>query len=336
MSITTGVGLFSGIDTASLINQLLAIEARPRTLAQQRIIQLQSQQAAFLDINSALSALKTAADAFVTGKVFETNEAISSDDDVVSAGAGKDAAPGTYTFLIDRLVTTQQKLSRGFADRDQAGVGATSFSFEVGGGGVTAETRLSELNGGLGVERGKVRVTDRSGAAATVDLSRAVTVDDVVEAINAAGVIQVTAKVDGDRLVLDDTSGGTGNLIVEDVFGSSTATSLGIEGSVASSTLTGSDIRFVSGATALSLLNDGNGVHIVDGSTDLTITARNGTVLQIDLGKQTEVQQINGEDVTVVTQTRASTLTPGTSIETVQLRSVNVAALELSNTRNTL
>lgn len=308
MTITSGVGLYSGIDTANLIDQLLAIDARPKTLAQQRIVQLQTQQAAFLDINSALQALKTASDAFVTKKVFDSNEASSSNDSVLAASAGNNAAPGSYTFLVDRLVTTQQKLSRGFADRDSAGLGATSFTFEIGGGGVTTETRLSELNGGAGVERGKIKITDRSGAAATVDLSRAVTVDDVIQAINAVGTIQVDAKVDGDRLVLEDSSGGAGNLIVEDVFGSATATSLGIAGSVAASTLTGNDVRYISGETALSLLNDGNGVHIVDGSTDLKITAKDGTTLSIDLGKQTEVQQVDGEDQTVVTQSRATTV----------------------------
>ena len=308
MSITTGVGLYSGIDTASLINQLLAIDARPKTLAQQRIVQLQTQQAAFLEINSALSALKTASDKFVSSKVFDSNKASSSNDKVLAASAGKNAAAGSYTFLVDRLVTTQQALSRGFADRDAASVGATRFTFEVGGGGVTTETRLSELNGGLGVERGKIKITDRSGATSTVDLSRAVTVEDVIQAINGAGTIQVDARVDGDRLVLDDTSGGTSNLIVEDVFGSTTASSLGIAGSVAANALTGSDVRYISGATALSLLNDGNGVHIVDGSTDLKLTAKNGTVLNIDLGKQTTTTQVDGEDVTTVTQARATTV----------------------------
>lgn len=306
--ITTGVGIFSGIDTSSLISQLLAIESRPKILAQQRIVQLQAQQAAFLDINSALSGLKTAADKFVTGKVFETNQATSSNSEALGASAGRTAAPGSYTFMIDRLVTTQQSLSRGFADKDASGLGAESITFEVGGGGVTSETRLSELNGGLGVARGKIEITDRSGAAATIDLSRAVNVDDVIEAINASGVIQVEASVTGEGLVLEDRSGGTGNLIVQDALGSTTATELGIAQSVAGSTLTGSAVRYVSGATSLGLLNDGNGVHIVDGSTDLAITARDGTTLQVDLGRKTEQQEVDGETKTVVTQARAATL----------------------------
>lgn len=287
--ITTGVGLFSGIDTGSLIEQLLAIDARPKTLIQRRIVSLQTQQAGYLSLNSALSALKTAAAEFTANKVFRSNLATPSDDTVLRASAGTTAAAGTYTFLVDRLVTTQQLLSRGFADKDNAAVGATRFTFEVGGGGVSTDTTLSELNGGLGVARGKITITDRSGKSGTVDLSRAVTVSDVVDAINASSEIDVTASIDGDRLVIADNTGSSAsNLIVQDAFGSTTATSLGIAGSVSGATLTGSVVRKVSGATALASLNDGSGVDIQDGAADLRITARNGQTLIVDLGKQTK------------------------------------------------
>ncbi|MEL7484129.1 MAG: flagellar cap protein FliD N-terminal domain-containing protein, partial [Planctomycetota bacterium] len=62
--ITSGIGLVSGIDTASLIQQLLAVESRPQQLAQVRLAQLQSQQAAFLDINTRLGGLQSAARSF--------------------------------------------------------------------------------------------------------------------------------------------------------------------------------------------------------------------------------------------------------------------------------
>jgi flagellar hook-associated protein 2 len=287
--ITSGVGIFSGINTGDLIDQLIAIDARPKTLIQRRIVQLQSQQAGYLSLNSALSALKTAAAEFTAAKVFQANRATASDDKVVRATAGTTAAEGTYTFLVDRLVTTQQRLSRGFADKDNAAVGATRFTFEVGGGGVSTETTLSELNGGLGVARGKMSITDRSGKVGTIDLSKAVTVNDVVDAINASTDIDVTASVEGDRVVLTDNTGATAsNLIVQDAFGSTTASSLGITGSVAGTTLTGSAVRTLNGASALRSLNDGNGVDIQEGAADLRIVARDGQTLIIDLGKQTK------------------------------------------------
>ncbi|MEO0631415.1 MAG: flagellar cap protein FliD N-terminal domain-containing protein, partial [Planctomycetota bacterium] len=80
--ITSGIGLVSGIDTASLIQQLLAVESRPQQLAQVRLAQLQSQQAAFLDINTRLGGLQSAARSFRTENTFSSASATSSDEDV--------------------------------------------------------------------------------------------------------------------------------------------------------------------------------------------------------------------------------------------------------------
>ena len=185
--ISSSVGLISGIDTRSLINQLIQIESRPKQLVQQRILQLQQRQAAYLSINSSLLALRGAAGSFNTDRIFDSNTATSSNQSVLTGTATTNAAVGSYSFIVNRLVTTQQVLSRGFSDRNVTGLGASEFSFEFGGGGVTSETTLGELNGGQGVQRGKIQITDRSGASAEVDLSTAVTVNDVLDRINSAG-----------------------------------------------------------------------------------------------------------------------------------------------------
>ena len=110
--ITSGVGIFSGINTAQLIDQLLALEARPKQLVQRRIAGLQQQRAAYLDINSSLLALKTASQKFRVSGTFKTSKAESSNKDVLTATAGNDSVAGTYQFVVKRLVTNQQSLSR--------------------------------------------------------------------------------------------------------------------------------------------------------------------------------------------------------------------------------
>ncbi len=310
MGITSSIGLASGIDSGALIQQLLAVEARPRTLAQQRVVQLQTQQAAWLSINSSISGLRNSSSAFRTNSTFDRSTALSSNEAVISATADNNAAIGTYTFFAERLVTTQQNLSRGFADRDVSGLGAQTFTFEDSAGGVRTETRLSELNGGEGVSRGEIRITDKSGATAEIDLSRAVTVDDVLETINSDSSIGVVARFENDRLVIEDETGGAGTLRVEDLFGSETAASFGVAGTAAGAAteITGANVRTVSGGTALSLLGDGTGVEIRDGSTDFTITAADGSSLAIDLGLITDTETVDDEEVTTVVQTRATTL----------------------------
>lgn len=302
--ITTGTGLFSGIDTQGLITQLLAIEARPKQLAQQRILQLQQQQAAYLSINTALSSLQTAAGAFNSKSVFDTNKATSSDPDVLTAVASTRATAGTYNFTVNRLVSTQQQLSRGFNDADASGVGATKLTFEVGGGSLTSDTSLAELNAGNGVSRGKITITESGGGSATIDLSTAGTITEVVDLINQAGGIAVKASVDGDRIVLKQSNSLA--FSVSSAVGYDTAEDLGIAGSSTGNTLTGSRIRTIGENTSLATLNDGTGVMIRDGAADIIITDRAGKTINVDLG---ELSTSTGTPpVRTITQNRASTL----------------------------
>src|SRR5690606_3023653 len=252
-------GLVSGIDTQSIVNQLLDIEGRPKIFAQQRTVQLQTQQAAYLDINSQLLALRTSAGELRFDRLLDTSKATSSHSSILTARASSSASPGAYTFIVNRLVTSEQQISRGFTDRDVSGVGLTSLSVEVGGGALTSDTRLADLNGGDGVARGKIVVTDRTGGSAEVDLSTAVTVGEVLERINGASGVSVLARVEGDRIVIEDESGGGGTLRVENAFGSDTASSLGILGTSVTGTITGSQINRLAGGVALAALNDGTG-----------------------------------------------------------------------------
>ncbi len=311
--ITTGIGLFSGIDSGSLINQLLALEARPRDLAQQRILQLQLQQSAYLDINSKFSALRGAAMNFRTQFIFESMGATSSDDTVLTATASRTAAPGTYSFLVDRLVSSQQMLSRGYGDKDSTALNATSFTFESAKGRLDRDVALADLNEGEGISRGKLTITQGT-ASATVDLSKAVTVNDVIDAINAAG-LDVAASVSGGTFVL---SGGT-DFTVANASGYTTASSLGIAGTSASGTLTGSTVYELTASTSLAQLNDGNGVFIGtdigEARYDFTITVDDGvgqpTDVNVNLGSIW--QTIDDE----LTETEGGVSTVGGAVERI-------------------
>ncbi len=331
--ITSGVGIFSGINTAQLIDQLIAIESRPKQLAQQRVVTLQTQRAAFLDINTSILAFKTAATKFNTAKIFRTARATSSKPDAVVATAGTSATPGSYNFTVKRLVSTQQQISRGFTDSTISGIGATEFTFELGGGSLTSETKLADLNGGSGVRRGKIEIKDATGATAIIDLSTAATVNDVLDAINSSSSISVTAQVDGDRISITDTSGVSGTLAITDTFGSFTAADLGLAQTTSAGigqSINGADVRTLSGGSALALLNDGAGVNIRDGGDDLIITDREGNVHNIDLG---QISSTTGDPpVTTITQSRATTLSQVITYINDQTGGKVTAALNASKT----
>lgn len=306
--ITTGVGLISGIDTAGLIQQLLNIEARPRALAQQRLVQLQSQQAAYLDINTRLGSLRTASADFRLEKVFSTSKATSSDEDVLSASATTSAQPGSYRFIVDRLVTTQQLLSKGFADRDSSPLGATSFTFESDKARLDTDVGLADLNGGAGVRRGKFNITSSTGTTGEIDLSKAATVSEVLSAINGSG-LGVRAEVVEDKLVLTDTAGGTGQITVSDGVGSFTASDLGIDGTSTAGRLTGSRVYYATATTSLGQINGRNGVETTNtvgtGAFDFTVRV-NGTDAKVFLGVVTETTTDPGTGETTTTTTPAA------------------------------
>ncbi|MEM1165591.1 MAG: flagellar filament capping protein FliD [Planctomycetota bacterium] len=298
MSITTSVGLASGIDTGALIEQLLAIEARPQQLAQQRVAQLQQRQAAYLSLNSSLLGLSGSADVFTSQRIFDSATATTTNDEILTASASSRAAEGTYTFVVDRLVSTKQVLSRGFADRDTAAFGANSFTFEGREAAIDDDIALTELLGGTGVSRGQFSITDTSGNTAVIDATRAVTLQDVVDEINLAQGITVTADVVDNRLRLSDAVAGGGNLIIQDLPGYQTATDLGIATTptgTAANSLSSAELSVLSRNTALSALNDGLGIMIRDGTADpeLIIDLDGTEFATIELGRveQTYVTQ---------------------------------------------
>ena len=309
--ITTGVGLISGIDTAGLINQLLQIEARPRALAQQRLVQLQTQQAAYLDLNTRLGSLRTASADFRLENVFSTSRATSSDEEVLSASATTSSQPGSFRFIVDRLVTTQQLLSKGFSDRDSSALGAASFTFESDRARLDTDVGLADLNGGAGVRRGAFNITSSTGATGEIDLSKAATVSEVIGAINGSG-LGVRADVVEDKLVLTDTAGGPGQITVSDGVGTFTASDLGIAGTSTGGRITGTRVYYATASTSLGLINGRNGIETTNtvgtGAFDFTVRV-NGTEVQVFLGVVTEsVTDPGTGQVTTTTTPAAATL----------------------------
>ncbi len=282
-TITTGIGLVSGLNSKDIIDQLMRLEGRKKDLVQARVDAISSQKTAYTEVSTRLVSMRISAQQFAKPSFFTAATATSSNEDVLTASASKGAAVGTYQFQVARLVQAQQMVSKGFSSADKAPVGAGTLTIEVGGGEVTQENLLSDLRGGAGVSRGKIRVTDMTGKNAVIDLSDAVSLDDVVKKINTTVDINIRASVTNDRLVLTDQSGGLdSDLIVQDVGTTTSATDLGIAGSNILGQISGSVLQYVGRDTKLTTLNDGNGVSNRTGP-DFAITFRDGTTANVDL-----------------------------------------------------
>lgn len=96
-------GLASGMDTASIIKQLMAIERQGLTRLENHKSQLQQQQSAWNEVNGKLETLLDAARALSTPAKIATKSAVSSDEAVLTAAATSYAAVGNYAVDVDQL-----------------------------------------------------------------------------------------------------------------------------------------------------------------------------------------------------------------------------------------
>jgi flagellar hook-associated protein 3 FlgL len=193
---------------------------------------------------------------------------------------------------------------------------------------VTQFTPLSALNGGVGVDPTGFTITNGTQTK-TISLAGLTTVGDLLNAVNGADVgVKASINSAGTGINVQNTIQGTSMTISEN--GGTTAADLGI--------------RSFSATTALSQLNNGNGVQDVAGN-DMSITTANGTVIDVDITGAVTVQdvlnQINtaaGANLTASFSTTGNgivltdnTTGPGTLTVSSQNGSTTAADLGLSS-----
>jgi flagellar hook-associated protein 2 len=305
-TITSSVGLISGIDTGAIIQAYLNQDLVPVTELQNRITVNSTLTQVYQTLASQLQSLQSTAQTWEQPTTFQATTATSSDPSVLTANASAGASVGTYNLQVARLVQTQQLISTGFADTTQTKLQAGTITIDEGGGGLASQTQLADLNGGAGVSQGQFRITDRSGETSVIDISSAVSLDDVVNDINTATNISVRASIKDNHLVLTDTSGQTkSDLIVQDLGTGTSAADLGIAGDVTSNTLTGTTINYLSSSTPLSQLNDGRGVSTNGGGNDLQFNLKDGTNFAVNLSTATTL----GDVITAINNASGGKLT---------------------------
>ena len=283
-SITSSVGLATGIDIQGTVDQLMALAAVPRDNLQERTDAILDEQVAITELSAYLYAVQSMVINLGKEELFEGKVASSSNEAAMIASVDNDnATVGSYTFTTLKTAQNEQWLSQGVFD-DTASLGGGEFSFRFGDN-LERNIPLEILNGGDGFQRGIIRITDRSGAWADIDLRSVQTLEDVTEAISSNLSINVTAVTHGDGIRLIDNTGDiVTNLRVQEVSGS-TAASLGLDGiNVAADVADGDDLVSLFEELDLTQLNDGNGVHmaldVLEG--DIGYTLADGTTGTID------------------------------------------------------
>lgn len=281
--IRSTTGLISGIDIGALVDALVEAERAPARRLETRLKNTQATQTSLGQLQAQLITLTSNAQTLANRRTFNTLTVQNSAPEQLTVTTKNASLPGTYQFQTVRTSSSQRSLSRGFANAESQQVGAAGQLVLTREGSLNRSAKLELLNNAQGVRRGQIRLTDRSGATADVDLRNAVTIGDVVTSINQSG-LGIRAESLGGRLVLNDTTGSTtSNLTVAEIGGGKTATDLGILQSVAGNTLTGGEVYQVTGDFTFGLLNDGNTLKNVSGQPELAVNLKDGTSFNVDL-----------------------------------------------------
>jgi flagellar hook-associated protein 3 FlgL len=141
------------------------------------------------------------------------------------------------------------------------------------------QSSVAALNGGAGIDLNSGIVITNGQNSIAVNFATAGTMQDIINAINTSGV--------GVRAQLNET--GNGIDIISELAGA--RLSIGENGGTTAEDL---GIRTLRGATPLSDLNEGLGVHPVAGD-DFQITASNGATILVDADGAVTFQDIIGK-----------------------------------------
>lgn len=191
MANISSLGVGSGLDANSIVNQLMAVERQPLSQISQKETGVNAKISAFGSIRSLIDAFKTAAGALGNPNKLAAYKATSAFPDIANATATGTASSGNYSINIQRLALAHKvSNTTAVSGTSAAVIGAGDFTITVG-----------------------------SGTPTTLTLNAGATLGDLRDAINASSNANVTANIvtgnngsgDKSRLVL--TAKDTGKTI---------------------------------------------------------------------------------------------------------------------------
>jgi flagellar hook-associated protein 2 len=184
-------GLASGLDTASIIDSLMTVEAAPQTRLKTNLTTEQTNLSSLQALNAKAAALVDQAKELAAGTGWNALTATSSNTAVALTTTGGTAA-GSFTFTVNQTATAHRlTFSSTAAATDTVVSGGTTVKLTSGGvtqtldtGNGTLDGLVRALNGaGTGVTATKVKLDDgsyrlvvnasRTGAAAAFTLTNA-------------------------------------------------------------------------------------------------------------------------------------------------------------------
>jgi flagellar hook-associated protein 2 len=175
-------GLASGLDTNTIVSQLMAIERNPQVLLHQRQLVEEARQQALQDVQTRVQNLQSAIAGIGDAATWADVQTVESSDQTKLVGVRTGgAAPGAYTLTISQLARAAQATQQTAATAASAD---GTLTFSVG-----------------------------SGSTVSVDVTSGDSLDTIAGRINGTTDIPVYATVAGGKLVISGKTTGAANTI---------------------------------------------------------------------------------------------------------------------------
>ncbi len=214
MAIQIG-GVVSGIDTDSVIQQLLEVDNRIKKKLEDKKTGVQSVKDLYGELNTQLLNVKSEADNLLLSSTFQKRSAATTDSTVLGVSASDGATAGTYVIQIDNLATNSVRQSTAQINSRKS---RTTTGEMVGGSSTVTLTNPFATAGFDTAPDGNTRVVITTDAATYTSsaLNTYATVQAFMDEVNAhAADVTLSYDTTTDKFTLRrDTAAGT--LQIED------------------------------------------------------------------------------------------------------------------------
>lgn len=188
-------GLASGMDTNSIIEQLMKLERRPIERLQREQSYLKTRLTAFTDFDKKLKDLLSKVEGLETASKLVANKATVGSEDYFKVSASAAAVRGSYNVEVVSLAQREKEVSEGYASTTEPAFGTGTLSLTVNG--ETVNVDIDETKNSMGGICDAINAADAGVRAAIINDGDAtnpyriiLTADDSGQAIsvNTAGL----------------------------------------------------------------------------------------------------------------------------------------------------
>jgi flagellar hook-associated protein 2 len=320
-SLTSVSGLVSGLDTSTIISQLMQLEAQPQTALKTTLTSTQTAVTSLQSLNTKFQALLAAAQNIGTSATWGARSATSSDSSV-AASATAGALGGSLTFTVNSLATSHSLLTASSTSSltDASTFTLTGGSFQLVAGDGTPTT-ITPTDGSLTAVVNAVNASSAGVRAAAVQVSP------------GQYRLQLSSATTGDSsaFTVSGLDGLGGTTVVQPGqnasihVGSATA---GFDVSSASNTFTGVQpgLTFtVSKAAVTSTVSVANDQDSIASSVSSLVDAANAVLAEIT--KQTAAGTANSDG----TRTGQGPLSTDTSVKSLSSKVIEAVTSAVGN-----